>query len=136
MGRSATLRSVGPSGAPGAGRAKGDDHVRPQAAATAHRRAEFGRQRLAGATPRQVLGAVGVEASALTLTGLLLGTAAGAAGAIPFIMVRTGQVLPGEGPGSWPAVVTVAVAVTLGTTLGTTRTTPRTQAVDAVAVAT
>ncbi|MER7035238.1 ABC transporter permease, partial [Streptomyces albidoflavus] len=103
-------------------------------AATSYRGGEFGRQRLAGATPRQVLGTVGCEAVVLTLTGLFLGTVAGVAGIIPFTMVRTDQVLPDQGPGTWLAVVAVATAATLGTTLATARTTLRTPAVDAVAV--
>ncbi|KDQ68772.1 FtsX-like permease family protein [Streptomyces sp. NTK 937] len=104
-------------------------------AATSYRGGEFGRQRLAGATPRQVLGTVGCEAVVLTLTGLFLGTVAGVAGIIPFTMVRTDQVLPDQGPGTWLAVVAVATAATLGTTLATARTTLRTPAVDAVAAA-
>ncbi|GGZ17557.1 ABC transporter permease [Streptomyces nitrosporeus] len=104
-------------------------------AATSYRRGEFGRQRLAGATPAQVLGTVGCEAVILVLTGLVLGSAAGVAGVIPFTMVRTGQVLPGEGPGTWLAVAAVAVAATLGTTLTTARRALRAPAVDAVAVA-
>ncbi|MBM7436864.1 FtsX-like permease family protein [Streptomyces sp. HB132] len=104
-------------------------------AATSYRRGEFGRQRLAGATPGQVLGVVGWEAVILTLTGLVLGTVAGIAGIIPFTMVRTDRVLPGQGPGTWLAVIAVAAVVTLGTSLGTARRTLRTPAVDAVAVA-
>ncbi|MFJ8882837.1 FtsX-like permease family protein [Streptomyces sp. NPDC102402] len=104
-------------------------------AATSYRSREFGQQRLAGATPGQVLGVVGWEAVILTLTGLVLGTAAGIAGIIPFTMVRTDQVMPGQGPGTWLAVMAVAAAVTLGTSLGTARRTLRTPAIDAVGVA-
>ncbi|MFF9685411.1 FtsX-like permease family protein [Streptomyces sp. NPDC014623] len=104
-------------------------------AATSYRRREFGRQRLAGATPGQVLGVVGWEAVILTLTGLTLGTAAGIAGIIPFTMVRTDQVLPDQGPATWLVVITVALVATLGTSLGTARRTLRTPAVDAVTVA-
>ncbi|MFE6184925.1 FtsX-like permease family protein [Streptomyces sp. NPDC056465] len=104
-------------------------------AATTYRSREFGQQRLAGATPGQVLGVVGWEAAVLTLTGLVLGTVAGVAGIIPFTMVRTDRVLPGQGPGTWLAVMAVAAAVTLGTSLGTARRALRTPAVDAVTVA-
>ncbi|MFI2777982.1 FtsX-like permease family protein [Streptomyces sp. ALB3] len=104
-------------------------------AATTYRSREFGQQRLAGATPGQVLGVVGWEALILTLTGLVLGTVAGIAGIIPFTMVRTGQVLPDRGPGIWLAVIAVATVVTLGTSLGTARRTLRTPAIDAVTVA-
>lgn len=104
-------------------------------AATTYRSREFGRQRLAGATPGQVLGAVGQEAVVLTVTGLVLGTLAGVAGIIPFTMVRTDQVLPDQGPGTWLAVMAVAAVATLGTSLGTARRTLRTPAIDAVTVA-
>ncbi|WP_129264954.1 ABC transporter permease [Streptomyces sp. M3] len=104
-------------------------------AATSYRRREFGQQRLAGATPGQVLGVVGREAVVLTLTGLVLGTAAGMAGIIPFTMVRTDQVLPDQGPGTWLAVMAVAAVATLGTSLGTARRALSTPAIDAVTVA-
>lgn len=104
-------------------------------AATSYRRREFGQQRLAGATPGQVLGVVGREAVVLTLTGLVLGTAAGIAGIIPFTMVRTDQVLPDQGPGTWLAVMAVAAVATLGTSLGTARRALSTPAIDAVTVA-
>ncbi|MFC9946943.1 FtsX-like permease family protein [Streptomyces pratensis] len=104
-------------------------------ATTSYRSREFGRQRLAGATPGQVLGVVGREAVILTLTGLVLGTVAGIAGIIPFTMVRTDQVLPDQGPGIWLAVIAIATVVTLGTSLGTARRALRTPAIDAVTVA-
>ncbi len=69
-------------------------------AATSYRSREFGRQRLAGATPGQVLGTVGCEGLVLTVTGVFFGTAAGFAGVLPFTYARTGSVLPGQGPGS------------------------------------
>lgn len=103
-------------------------------AETTYRAREFGQQRLAGATPGQVLGTVGVEGAILTATGILLGTAAGLAGIVPFTMVRTDGVLPGQGLGVWLAVVAVAVAATLGTSLVTARRVLRTPAVEAVAL--
>jgi len=104
-------------------------------AATSYRSREFGLQRLAGATPGQVLRVVGWESVILTLTGLVLGTVAGVAGIIPFTTVRTDQVLPDQGPGTWLAVMAVATVVTFGTSLGTARRTLRTPAVDAAVVA-
>lgn len=104
-------------------------------AATAYRRREFGQQRLAGATPGQVLGTVGVEGLVLTVTGILLGTVAGLAGILPFTVVRTDAVWPDQGPGVWLAVVAVAAAATLGTGVGTARRVLRTPAVEAVAPA-
>ncbi|MCT2589893.1 FtsX-like permease family protein [Streptomyces sp. N2-109] len=105
-------------------------------AATSYRRREFGQQRLAGATPGQVMGMVGVEGLVLTVTGVFLGTVAAVAGILPFTMLRTDAVWPGDqGPGIWLAVVGVAAAATLITSLGTARGTLRTPAVQAVAVA-
>ncbi|MFI8001735.1 FtsX-like permease family protein [Streptomyces sp. NPDC086010] len=104
-------------------------------ASTSYRSREFGGQRLAGATPGQVLGAVGWEAAILTATGLVLGSAAGLAGIIPFTMVRTDQVLPDRGPAVWIAIMAVAAVVTFGTSLGTARGALRTPATGAVTAA-
>ncbi|WP_435888996.1 FtsX-like permease family protein, partial [Streptomyces niveus] len=56
-------------------------------AATTYRTREFGQQRLAGATPGQVLGMVAVESLVLTVTGVFFGTVAALAGAVPFSLV-------------------------------------------------
>ncbi|MFI6704611.1 FtsX-like permease family protein [Streptomyces sp. NPDC050509] len=102
-------------------------------AATSYRRAEFGTQRLAGATPGQVLGTVGAESLVLTVTGVFFGTVAGLAGILPFSLVRTEAVLPDQGPGIWLGVVAVAAGATLLTTLGTARGALRVPATEAVA---
>ncbi|MFB7596645.1 FtsX-like permease family protein [Streptomyces sp. NPDC056160] len=102
-------------------------------AATTYRRREFGQQRLAGATPGQVLGAVAVEGAIVTVAGVLCGTVAALAGIVPFTMVRGGAVLPHEALGVWQAVAALAAAVVLGTSLLTARQVLRTPAVDAVA---
>lgn len=104
-------------------------------AATAHRAREFGQQRLAGATPGQVLGAVGAEGAVLTVTGVVFGTVAALAGIVPFTVVRTDAVLPEQVLGVWAVVVPVAAVVTWGTSLATTRRMLRVPAVAAVAVA-
>ncbi|MEV8433808.1 FtsX-like permease family protein [Streptomyces chartreusis] len=104
-------------------------------AATSYRSREFGQQRLAGATPGQVLGTVGVEGLILTVTGVVFGALAALAGIIPFTVVRSDQMLPGEVYGIGLAVAAVAAAVTLGTGLVTARRMLRTPAVGAVAVA-
>jgi putative ABC transport system permease protein len=104
-------------------------------AATTYRAREFGGQRLAGATPGQVLRTVGAETAILTVTGVLSGTVAALAGIVPFTMVRTDSVLPHQGLGIWLAVVAVAATVTLGTSLVTARRVLRTPAVEAVALA-
>ncbi|MDQ1065705.1 ABC transporter permease [Streptomyces canus] len=104
-------------------------------AATTYRGREFGQQRLAGATPGQVLGTVGVEGLVLTAVGLCFGTVAALAGIIPFTVVRSGSVLPHQGLGIWLAVASIAAAATIGTTLGTARRVLRTPAVEAVGLA-
>jgi putative ABC transport system permease protein len=104
-------------------------------AATTYRGREFGQQRLAGATPGQVLAMVGAEALILTVTGVFFGLLAALAGIVPFTVVRTDEVLPGQVVGVGAAVVGIAAAVTLGTSLATARRMLRTPAVGAVAVA-
>ncbi|MDH6213745.1 FtsX-like permease family protein [Streptomyces pseudovenezuelae] len=104
-------------------------------AATTYRTREFGQQRLAGATPGQVLGVVGAEGLLLTVVGVVFGTVAALAGVVPFTVVRTDGVLPDQWLGIWLAVVAVAAAVTLGTSLATARRVLRAPAVGAVAVA-
>lgn len=104
-------------------------------AATTYRSREFGQQRLAGATPGQVLGVVGAESGILTLTGVFFGTVAALAGVVPFTVVRTDAVLPDQFLGVWLAMVSVSAAVTLGTSLVTARRVLRTPAVGAVAQA-
>ncbi|MFF2850186.1 FtsX-like permease family protein [Streptomyces sp. NPDC058001] len=103
-------------------------------AATSYRTREFGGQRLAGATPGQVLGTVGAEGLVLTLTGLFFGTVAGLAGIVPFALVRTDgdTVLPDQLPVIWLGISAMAAVATLVTSLATTRRTLRIPAVMAV----
>ncbi|MFJ2952433.1 FtsX-like permease family protein [Streptomyces sp. NPDC087226] len=101
-------------------------------AATTYRSREFGQQRLAGATPGQVLGVVGTEGAILTVAGVFFGTLAALAGVVPFTVVRTDGVIPDRFLGIWLAMVAVAAAVTLGTSLFTARRVLRTPAVRAV----
>ncbi|MFJ4714064.1 FtsX-like permease family protein [Streptomyces sp. NPDC088785] len=101
-------------------------------AATAARVREFGQQRLAGATPAQVLGTVAVEGAVLTVTGVFFGTLAALAGLLPFTAVRTDGLLPDQGPGIWITVVAIAGTATMVTGLVTARRALRTPAVDAV----
>ncbi|WP_437108811.1 FtsX-like permease family protein [Streptomyces sp. enrichment culture] len=102
-------------------------------AATTYRGREFGQQRLAGATPGQVLGVVGAEGLVLTVVGLLFGTLAALAGIVPFTVVRGDAVLPEQVFGVWAAVASIGAAATLGTSLATARRVLRTPAVRAVA---
>ncbi|MEV0218544.1 ABC transporter permease [Streptomyces sp. NPDC050704] len=101
-------------------------------AATTYRSREFGQQRLAGATPGQVLGVVGIESLVLTGMGIFFGTAAALAGIVPFTMVRTDSVLPDAGLGIWVGIMAVAMAATVGTSLVTARRVLRVSAVGAV----
>ncbi|MGW4026572.1 FtsX-like permease family protein, partial [Streptomyces sp. NPDC005009] len=103
-------------------------------AATTYRSREFGQQRLAGATPGQVLGVVGAEGAILTVAGVFFGTVAALAGVVPFTVVRTDGVLPEQFLGTWLAMVSVTAAATFGTSLFTARRVLRTPAVRAVAV--
>ncbi|MGW8634488.1 FtsX-like permease family protein [Streptomyces sp. NPDC055793] len=104
-------------------------------AATTYRSREFGQQRLAGATPGQVLRVVAAEGVVLTLTGVFFGTVAALAGVVPFTVVRTDAVLPDQFLGVWLAMASVSAAVTLGTSVGTARRVLRTPAVGAVTLA-
>ena len=90
---------------------------------------------LEGGTTNLVLTHRGRTSGRLYRTGLFFGTVAALAGIIPFTVVRTDSVLPGQGLGIWLAVVSVAAAATLGTSLVTARRVLRTPAVAAVAVA-
>lgn len=101
-------------------------------ASTSYRAGEFGRQRLAGATPGQVLGTVGLEALVLTVTGVFFGTVAALAGLVPFTVVRTDAVFPDQGLGIWLGTVAVAATATLVTSVATAAGTLRTPAIRAV----
>lgn len=104
-------------------------------AATTYRGREFGQQRLAGATPWQVLATVGVEGLVLTAVGVFFGTVAALAGIVPFTVVRADSVLPHQGLGIWVAVGSIAAVATVGTSLATAHRGLRTGAVEAVGLA-
>ncbi|MFF5260965.1 FtsX-like permease family protein [Actinomadura viridis] len=101
-------------------------------AATAYRRREFGQQRLAGATPGQVLGAVALEGTLLTGIGLVCGTFAAAFTVVPFSVVRAERVVPDLGPGILAGVAAVSAVLTMATALGAARRAVRVRAVEAV----
>ncbi|TDC07319.1 ABC transporter permease [Streptomyces sp. 8K308] len=104
-------------------------------AATSYRRQEFGRQRLAGATPRQVLTMVATESALLTAVGLFFGTVAGLAGAVAFSQVRAEATMPGEAITIWLGTAAIATVATLVTSVLTARGALRAPAIQAVAVA-
>jgi putative ABC transport system permease protein len=103
-------------------------------AATAYRRREFGQQRLAGATPGQVLGAVTLEGVLLTGIGLVCGTVAAVFTVLPFGIARAGTAAPELEPLTFAAVAAVAVALTMVSAVGAARRAVRVPAVEAVGV--
>ncbi|CAL9636011.1 hypothetical protein SUDANB174_06167 [Streptomyces sp. enrichment culture] len=103
-------------------------------AATAYRRREFGQERLAGATPAQVMRMIGWEGLLLTLAGVLYGSLAGLAGIVAFTRFRTGSSLPDQGLGLWLGTVAAAAAATFLTSLLTAHRALRVRAVTAAAV--
>lgn len=104
-------------------------------ATTTYRTREFGQQRLAGATPRQVMTMVGLESAALTVIGVFFGSLAAVAGILAFSQVRTEELMPEQGPWIWLGIVAIATLATFATSLLTTRRALRTPAVDAVGLA-
>lgn len=106
--------------------------------ATAFRRREFGQQRLAGATPRQVFATVGVEAVLVAVTGIVSGLVASFVALLPFGRSRADAWVPDDGA-VWAihgAVVALALLVTLAASVGTARrVVRRASAVDAVLAA-
>ncbi|WP_026184496.1 FtsX-like permease family protein [Salinispora vitiensis] len=79
--------------------------------ATAGRRRELGMQRLIGATRRQSLLMLGVEAGTITVIGVVLGTIASIATLLPFSIVVLGRPVP-SGP-FWIYLAVVAGAAVL-----------------------
>ena len=105
-------------------------------AATTYRRGEFARQRLAGATPAQVVGMVAAESLLLTVTGVVFGTVASVATVLPFGMARVDDPLPSLSLPPYLLVVAVAVLLTFGAALGATRRAIAGRAVDAMRLCT
>jgi putative ABC transport system permease protein len=85
--------------------------------ATRERRGEFGLQRLSGATRGQVLHMTAVEAALATLIGVLLGTVAAAAAAVPFAVAATDSWLPTGPITLYLGVVGTVTVLTFAATL-------------------
>ncbi|URM94814.1 ABC transporter permease [Actinomadura madurae] len=100
-------------------------------AATAHRGREFGQTRLAGATPRQVLGAVAVESAVLTVTGVVCGTVAAVFTVVPFGLARRDTLAPDGSVWTYLGVVALAAVLTGATAHGAARRTIRVPAMEA-----
>lgn len=78
------------------------------------RRREFGLQRLAGSTRRQVMKMIAIEGGIVAVSGVTIGTIAAAVIVVPVSVERLGTVIPAGPP--WAYLVTVAFTVLL--TLG------------------
>ena len=102
-------------------------------AATTHRRREFAQQRLAGATPAQVLRMVTLEGAVLVATGVLFGTIAAVFTVVPYSVARTGSVVPDATVAIYLAVVALATILALASGRGAARRAIRRPAVEAVA---
>jgi putative ABC transport system permease protein len=101
-------------------------------AATSYRRGEFARQRLAGATPGQVLAMVVAESLLLIVTGVVSGTVASLVTVLPFGIARVDDPLPALSASPYLMIVGVAVVLTFAAALGATRRAVAGRAVDAV----
>lgn len=94
-------------------------------ATVADRRRELAQLRLAGATPRQLVGSVALECAVLASAGVVLGSIAALATIVPFTVAVTDGVWPTVGAGAWIGVVVVAVVLTVGTVVLAARRTLR-----------
>ncbi|WND32932.1 FtsX-like permease family protein [Streptomyces sp. BB1-1-1] len=88
-----------------------------QIQATTERRREFMLQRLVGATRRQVLRMMTVEALMISLAGLLLGLLVAAATLVPLSLSILGSALPGGSPWILVTVIAATFALVLASTL-------------------
>lgn len=88
-----------------------------QILATTERRREFMLQRLIGATRRQVLGMMTVEALMISVAGLLLGLLVAAATLVPLSLSILGSALPGGSPWILVTVIAATIALVLASTL-------------------
>ena len=102
-------------------------------AATTDRRSEFAQQRLAGATPAQVVRMVSLEGAVLVATGVLLGSIASVFTVVPYSVARTGSVVPDVTIAIYLGVVALASMLALASGTGAARRAIRGPAVEAVA---
>jgi putative ABC transport system permease protein len=100
------------------------------------RRREFAQQRLAGATPRQLLGLVTAESGLLLAVGVPFGTVGGLLTVIPFSVKTTHRVIPNASIGIYLGVVVAVIALTIGASLTATRRSTRTDAITVLSGAT
>lgn len=93
------------------------------------RRREFAQQRLAGATPGQLLGLAGAESGLLLAVGLVLGTAGALLTILPFSVKTTHRLIPGTSIVIYLAIVVIVGTLTVGTSVLTVRRTTRRDAI-------
>ncbi|MEU8028941.1 FtsX-like permease family protein [Streptomyces sp. NPDC049099] len=91
--------------------------VNTQVLATTERRREFMLQRLIGATRRQVLRMMTVEAALVAVAGIVLGVLVAVLTLVPLSLSVLGSPVPDGSPWIFATVVTAAFALTLSTTL-------------------
>ncbi|GAA4526050.1 ABC transporter permease [Amycolatopsis samaneae] len=109
--------------------------VNTMVAATGHRRREFGLQRLAGSTRRQVLRMMSVEGLMAAIIGIVLGSVASVITLVPFSLVKNGGPIPSGPLWMYFAVLGFVGAVTLVSTLATTWRSTRTRPIEAATAA-
>ncbi|MEJ8641954.1 FtsX-like permease family protein [Streptomyces sp. MS1.HAVA.3] len=98
---------------------------------TVRRTREFGLQRLAGSTHKQVLRMVGMEAGVIAFAGLLLGTVGAVVGLLPFLISRFDLVVPRGSIGVYLGIVGFVALLTFTATIVPTRRALRIRAVEA-----
>lgn len=81
--------------------------------ATAHRRREFGLQRLIGSTRGQVMRMMTVEALLVAVIGCVLGTLAAATMLVPFSVAAAGSPIPSGPWWIYPSIIGLAVVLTM-----------------------
>lgn len=91
--------------------------VNTLASSMAARRREFGLQRLAGSTRKQVLQMVGLEGAIVAVSGIVVGTAAALAILVPVSVKRLDSVFPAGSPWIYVATVGLTVVLTLAAML-------------------
>lgn len=101
-------------------------------ATTTYRRREFGQQRLAGSTPRQLLRMVGLESTVIATTAVLFGSLAAVVTIVPYSILKTDEVLPDTSIAVYLGIVALAGLLTFGASIGSARRTIRTPAIRAV----
>lgn len=107
--------------------------VNTMVAAAGHRRREFGLQRLAGSTRRQVLRMMSIEGLMAALVGIVLGSIASVVTLVPFSLAKNDSPIPSGPLWMYFAVLGFVAAVTLSSTLVTTWRSTRIRPIEVVA---